>query len=84
LIISPSLLLLFDFDLLLNPSFNIYCLGYSWAFSFSFISTAFSLLVPFTGLGSSSFNIDSLLFTDSEFKLINHVGVDSIAYFRRP
>ena len=35
LIISPSLIILLEFDLILIPSFIIYSLGYQWAWSFN-------------------------------------------------
>ena len=36
LIVSPSLIILLDFDLILIPCFLIYCLGYQWAWTFNF------------------------------------------------
>ena len=36
LIISPSLIILFNFNLILIVCFFIYCLGYQWAWSFNF------------------------------------------------
>ena len=35
MIISPSLIILLDFDLILIPCFLIYCLGYQWAWTFN-------------------------------------------------
>ena len=36
LIVSPSLIILLDFDLILLPYFLIYSLGYQWAWTFTF------------------------------------------------
>lgn len=36
LIVSPSLIILLDFDLILISCFLIYCLGYQWAWTFNF------------------------------------------------
>ena len=44
LIISPSLIILLEFDLILIPSFIIYSLGYQWAWSFNL-----SFTLCFTG-----------------------------------
>ena len=43
LIISPSLIILLEFDLILIPSFIIYSLGYQWAWSFNL---SFTLSFP--------------------------------------
>ena len=44
MIISPSLIILLDFDLISLPSFVIYSLGYQWAWSFSLFSSHFPAL----------------------------------------
>jgi heme/copper-type cytochrome/quinol oxidase subunit 2 len=39
-IISPSIIMLLDYDLLIIPSFIVYCLGYQWAWTFTTICAA--------------------------------------------
>jgi len=52
LIISPSLIILLEFDLILIPSFIIYSLGYQWAWSFNLSFTLSFLKVLVSNVGT--------------------------------
>ena len=64
LIISPSLILLLDFDLILIPSFIIYSLGYQWAWSFNL-----SFTVSF--LKQSSYSFDHYMISNACYSSVS-------------
>jgi len=69
LIISPSLIILLDSDLIILPSFIIYSLCYQWAWTFNLYSSISSSLFEFIGFSIdhyiiSSYSSNSLLFSD--------------------
>ena len=69
LIISPSLIILLEFDLILIPSFIIYSLGYQWAWSFNLLFMLSFLKVYNSCLTSHSYYFDHYII--SSFFLSN-------------
>ena len=84
LIISPSLIILLEFDLILIPSFIIYSLGYQWAWSFNLSFTLSFLKVLAANsikIGFSSYYFDHYII--SSFFLSNcsfNINVTFIAF----
>ena len=60
IIISPALIILLDYEIIIVPSFIVFVCGYQWAWTFSgsLFSSFFSFTPPYSTplIGSSSFN----------------------------
>lgn len=69
IIISPSLIIILDFDLIIIPSFIIYSLGLQWAWQFNLI------FLPIN-IGFNSYCDHYIISSENYFTIINRLKVN--------
>ena len=70
LIISPSLIILLNFTIILIPYFIIYCLGYQWAWTFN-LSNLFNYHIVYPTFNNSFTSYNSMYFPFSWSTALN-------------